>query len=244
MALNEQDESLLERYLDGELNEAEAQGLTLRLERDEELRLAYGRMKLAADALHWKGLSDSVQAARDRHTTSSKVKVHHLRWLRIPLAVAAILLLALFGIRLLQKNARPPMDAQQLYASHFIDYEPQRLRGTDTLSTIESAYRGQRYTQVVKLAGPASPAREKLLAALAEMQLGHWAGALQWLAQLEQTAFKEDAEFYSALAWMRLQRYDEALRLLRIIQNNPSHLYHRQVDAAWLRDLEALQNKK
>jgi thioredoxin-like negative regulator of GroEL len=59
-----------------------------------------------------------------------------------------------------------------------------------------------------------------------------------------QREYREDAQFYLAMTYIRLKDYPNASAILHTIQSDPQHLYFRQVSKKTLRDLYWLEWKR
>ncbi len=105
--INEQDEFLLSRLLDGDLPAAQADALRQRLEREPELRRIYAQLsrvdKLLAGrrsdqpAVRWDTFRHEIMTEVRRQSSRSRV-IRLANWLRVgvPLAAAASIALAVF----------------------------------------------------------------------------------------------------------------------------------------------------
>ncbi|RYY64927.1 MAG: hypothetical protein EOO12_08345 [Chitinophagaceae bacterium] len=246
MALSENDHELLVRYLDGELNAGERSSLEGRLQQEAALREGLENLQLATRALHWGALQQQVAAARTQHepAATTPATIRRMPWLRYSLAAAAMLFLVWIGTRFMTPAAGP----ETLYAQHFVEWEPTRLRGADTAPGQSTPYLAGNYRQVVnallqahRMRGTyAVPKDQYLRGALAAMHLEEWSTALAFLAELDSSPYSDDADYYKALVFLRVTRYGDALALLEKIRNNPAHLYHRQVDDSFIRSARRL----
>ncbi|RYY93799.1 MAG: hypothetical protein EOO11_19110 [Chitinophagaceae bacterium] len=246
MALSENDHELLVRYLDGELDAGECSSLEGRLQQEDALQEGLENLQLATRALHWGALQQQVASARTQHelAATTPATIRRMPWLRYSLAAAAVLLLVWIGTRLMAPAAGP----ETLYAQHFVEWEPTQLRGGDTAPDQSTAYLAGNFRQVVddlqqahRMRGTYAVLKEQYLrGALAAMHLKEWSTALSFLAELDSSAYSDDADYYKALVFLRVTRYGDALALLEKIRNNPAHLYHRQVDDSFIRSARRL----
>ena len=246
MALSENDHELLVRYLDEELDAGDRATLEGRLQQEPPLREGLDRLQLATGALHWNALQQQVAAARAQHGEAEQARKppRRLPWLRYGLSAAAVLLLVLIGSRVLQQTPDP----KALYAQHFVEYKPAQMRGSDTSDAPAQAYEAGNYRRVTEAVMQArqrgttgiSP-EQYLQAGLAAMHLEDWPTALLFLNELTQTSYREDADFYRALVFLRTKRYAEARQILEQIYQAPAHLYHRQVDERFISALRRLE---
>jgi hypothetical protein len=53
--------------------------------------------------------------------------------------------------------------------------------------------------------------------------------------------FRQDAEFYLSLSYLKEKRYPQVLILFKKINENPAHLYHEQIDKEMIEDVESLR---
>ncbi|RYY93693.1 MAG: hypothetical protein EOO11_19290 [Chitinophagaceae bacterium] len=253
MPLPEYDQQLLTGYLDGTLDSRERAAVDGRLQEEPELRNELERLQLATRALRFAALQQQVNAARIAHEGESgtQTPVRRMPWLRYGLAAAAVFLLVWIGSRLMQPTANP----EQLYATHFVEYNPGGLRGSATAAesaaaSMTAAYNAQRFDRVVQLYAEAERLNGRarfttdemtFQCALAYMHLAQWPAALAQFKQLQKSRFAEDAEYYTALVFLRTGKYDEAKTILQKIHDNPAHLYQQQADADFIRAVGRLK---
>ncbi|RYY99907.1 MAG: hypothetical protein EOO11_03425 [Chitinophagaceae bacterium] len=246
MALNDTDEQLLIRYLDGELDATEAAALEARLQQEPELKAGLERLELAARALHWGALGERVAAARAQHEQQleappapAQAPVRSLRWLRTALTAAAVLAGLWIGIRWWDSTHLTP---EQVYGRHFIDYQLSAERGDGIFPQVEAAYTGKQFAHVYtyRQQDTLLSERQRLLVALSALHLDKPAEAEERLRPLQAGRYGEDATFYRALALIRLNRPHEALPLLEAIRRNPAHLYHSRVTEEMIRQVQTL----
>jgi hypothetical protein len=243
-------ESLLIRYLDGELSADEKALLEQRLQTDTELQQQLTDLRVAVQAVKQYGLSQKIGAI---HTgmmqelkgpkPQAKV-VPFRRKFRYLVAVAASVLIVLIGVSLYLSSQ---VSSEKLYEQAFVDFPVSASRGEgNQLSAIENHYQQKDYEAIVN--GSRSlhmDAKDSLLTGLAYLHTGR---AEQGISFFERIAaygntFQQDGEFYLALSYLKNPDYGDALPLFEKIAGNPSHLYHSRVTQNFLEDLKSLREK-
>jgi hypothetical protein len=161
--------------------------------------------------------------------------------LRIAAAVALLVMLAGAGSWML--------NVHRFYSQHDLPYELPVARGSEEKNLMDSCYR-IRQTECVlsvfqSIESPA--AKELFLAGVASLQSNDAAGAVILFERLQSLnrasanpSFREEGEYYLALAYLKSDKVDEAESIFRKIHDDRSHLYHRAVsswDLLWLRFL-------
>lgn len=246
MAENLHEEDVLIKYLDGEMTEAEKRKFEAALEKDVALRQQLESLRLTKNAVQYYGLHQAVASVRSEwesmeHNKGSKV-ISMRKFLRPALTAAACLILlaaGIFGYQLYQ------LSPEKVYNESFVGYTVSATRGNAGLqTTIATAYQQKDFKKVVA-SNTATP-QDKLLVGLSYMQLHNFLAAIQQFNTIlnsNENAYKQDAEFYLALSYLRNKQYNEALQIFEQIRENPTHLYHDQVSAKTIRELKWLKWK-
>lgn len=247
-------EEQLQKYLDGELQPEEKGELEAQLSADPALRDQLKDLEAAREAIRFYGLQQQVgrihTAMMDELQPRARPAVNIRRFLRYASAVAAGVLLVIGGILAYDFFTLSP---EKVFASHYQRYEIGSLRGNDSagLSPVEDAYARNNYGEAINTwyNRPFTP-RETLLRGMSYMELKQDSSAVTAFLTVirgsqtdSASLLKNDAEYYLALAYIRLKKYNEALDLLRAIRTDKEHLYHDRVSAKWLRQVRMLKRK-
>lgn len=252
MAEDLPDESDLIKYLDGELPPAEKKAFEALLNSDADLREKLENLRMAKDAVVYYGIQQQVAQARaqwkqpdEGNTPAGRAPVMVMRkYGRFAIAIAAAsIIFAIVVIKgLFITSPRP----DKIYQETFVDYSPGSYRSqTAGRSPVEKAYQQRDYAGAVSLGRQASPnAKEQLLLGIAYLHLNNPEAAIRELEAVEKradTTYRQDAAFYTGLAYLKNRQYDQALQVLKKIRTDPHHLYHNQVSEKTIHDLESLQ---
>lgn len=249
MAESLHDDNLV-RYLDGEMEAEERRLFEQRLQTDEKLQDQLEQMQIAAETVKYYGLVDQVARVHKkaipsrRQTTGSKV-VPFRRFLRYSIAVAASILFILVTWQAYNFFKLSP---EVVYAEAFVDYNIPTARGEDQKDTAVfiQLYKAKYYDSLVRLEDkfPADNDQEFFFTGLAHL---HQEDAFYAIPPLETvvanaaSVYKQDAEYYLAMAYLKNKDYDKALDLMQIIHNNPAHPYNGQFTDKYLRKVQMLK---
>lgn len=252
MAEDLPDESDLIKYLDDEMLPAEKRAFEALLNSDAGLREKLENLRMAKDAMVYYGIQQQVAQARaqwkqpdEGNMPAGRAPVMVMRkYGRFAIAIAAASIIFAFVIIKGLFITSPSPD--KIYQETFVDYNPGSYRSqTAGRSPVEKAYQRRDYTGVVSLGRQASlNAKEQLLLGIAYLHLNNPEAAIRELEAVEKradTTYRQDAAFYTGLAYLKNKQYDQALQVLKKIRTDPHHLYHNQVNEKTIHDLESLQ---
>jgi tetratricopeptide (TPR) repeat protein len=229
----------LDQYLDRALPEDERYQLELELRQNAALRAELEALQLARQAVVSHGLRARVrrlhpdlmsELAPATPPDARVVALPRFRpnpWLRRVAASVLLLLVGLGGYWWTRA------DADRIYDATFTPYHLPVARGqASALSPIDSLYQAGRYGAVAdryRAATRPTP-RDRFLAGVAYLQLGRATEAVAAFEALRAVAdplrFKEETDFYLALAYLRADRPDAALALFEHIRQQPTHTYY------------------
>lgn len=170
----------------------------------------------------------------------------------LPLMEVARVLLAVLGgvmlVLLIVTGYRfYHLSPQSLYRQAYVDYKMSH-EGDYTLGAtrVEMAYRAGMYDSVIreskKMQGFTD--QDYLLIGLAHMQKGDFAAAIEPLRLVNlwnESDYKEEGEYYLALAYLRNKDYDKSLELMQRIRRNPDHTFHDQITDKLVRNVRILK---
>lgn len=242
-------DDILVRYLDGELGEHDVARLEARLKTDASLRQKLVDLQVAVQAVKQFGMAEQVSAVHRQMMDELKPgrkrgkSISISRTVRFTLAIAASLLVLFVGIRIYEGTQLTP---EKLYSESFIDFNVSATRSANTSLLIhEKLYQQKDYNTIISLPRDTTSFKQTLLTGLAYMQTGQPAHAVAQFRLLltKENEYRQDAEFYAALAFLKLEDYKNAVTLTQQIQANPSHLYHNQVSEEFMDKLKKLQAK-
>ena len=137
-----------------------------------------------------------------------------------------------------------------LYNQQYVSLELE-LDLTDTsTSPIEKAFAERKFTTVLRLKKKSvrlSP-DDYFFCGMTYLKLNDPFNAIHSLQlaiakdkMADATVYKNTAEFYLALAYLKNRDYDQALELMRAIHNNPAHPYHEKFSDRFIRKVKILK---
>lgn len=206
-------------------------------------------LNLAVDTIRLNAINEKVSAVR-RSLENKPEKAIIRSIYRASLRIAAILLL-IVGSASLYKYIS--VNDRSVYDRQFLTYELTNTRGTQNLESETEAYRNGNWNEVVTIyhSGNNKSSKNTFLAAVSEMQLNHFQGAITLFEELlnsnsDDHSFLEETEYYLSLAYLMNHQETESIRLMNKIKANRNHTYYPL--AAKLSDIDmkiiALKNNK
>ncbi len=243
----------LVQYLDGEMQGAEKISFEQELSADKKLQDDLDSLKATREAIKLYGLQQKVSGIHQQMMQEMELPVRKMsstrRIIRYSIAAAASVILIVGGIFGYNFYS---LSSGKVFSSNYHSYELNTLRDGDTLqfSPVEKAYREKDYKKVVELQAlyNSTPVKETFLAAMSYVELGNSTKAIEEFKKLiaeNETAntdlFKDEAEYYLALAYISNKDYDFALELLRKIRDDPNHLYHDKITGKLIRQVKMLK---
>ena len=236
---------LLDRYLDHNLAEGEQAIIDQLLREDFSVQQALENLKMARGIIESKGME---QLIRKQHLEyMATLKQNELRairtrtfssemgskWMKIAASIIFILSTGILVQFIL-------LDTNSIYRSNFIAYEASGKRSNTVSSenAIDSLYRNQLFNKLVISfeASPSYSAHDLFLTGLAYLQTGDASKAISVFEQLNdqnnmkaEKIFQQETEYYLALAYLRNNQTNSALKLFYKIHEDPRHLYHKNI---------------
>jgi len=196
-------------------------------------------------------LSESSFTAMTEIKSATKVrpqqpakKVSLLEVVRVLLAVTGGVLLILVivaGYRFYRLS--PAALYKQAYVAYKLPQEGDYLLGA---SPVERAYRAGLYDSVVRESKKKQgfTDHDYLMIGLAHMHREDYGAAIEPLRLVNlwnESDFKQEGEYYLALAYLRNKDYDKALELMDRIRRTPEHAYQQQITGKLVRNVRILK---
>ncbi|WP_121355199.1 anti-sigma factor [Flavisolibacter nicotianae] len=242
-------EDLLVRYIDGELSATEKAAVEVRLKNDAVFREQYQNLQVALQAIRQLGTRQQVETIHHEMMQELKGKkapakvVRLSRAVRYTMAVAASILVLFVGVRLYLATQQSP---DRIYNETFVDFNVANARSSaNQLSQIETLYQNKDFRGVAATTRAVSlSAKDSLLIGLSYLHTEDWQAAARWFhtVSVTENEYRQDAEFYLALAYLKTKEFAKAQTLFQRIYNNPAHIYHEQVSADLLADVKKLES--
>ena len=240
----------LVQYLDGELPGAEKQQLEENLRTSSSLQGEYENLLLTREAIRFGGLQQQVASIHQDMMEELRTPVKKIssfrKIVRYSVAVAASLLLIVGGYLAYNFYTLSP---NGIFASNYQSYELSSVRdGNTVLSPVEKAYQEKNYKLVAQLGAASVDTKEEFLAAMSDIELNNNTAAISMFKKIiavdhavTSNLFKDEAEYYLALTYIRNKDYDFALDLLHVIHDNPNHVYNGKVTNKLIRQVKMLK---
>ena len=231
----------LVQYLDNELSGSEKENLEQQLAVDDKLKEELESLKATREAVKIFGLQQKVAGVHQQMMKEMSVPVKKIssarRTIRFSIAIAASVVLIAGSI--IAYNFYN-LSSGKVFASNYHPYELSTVRDMDSsrISPVEEAYREKDYKKVIGFnpAGGFNTIKEIFLAGMSYVELGNNAKAINEFKKViasnesaKTNLFKDEAEYYLALTYIRDKDYDFALDLLRSIQGDPAQIYHKKI---------------
>lgn len=238
---NEQSTEKLIQYLDGELMGKELTDFEQMLAENTSIQAELNNLILTREAIQSYGLKTQVASVHQEMmqelnneivTIPKNNKVRSLY--RMPLNIAASLLMVMLSVGFYQYIT---ISGSKIFNENYSSYELSISRGDDNeVSKIETAYsKGQSnlvITEFTKLENP--NAKDNFLAGQIYLSKDQLNESIRCFQQVlangsAENAFKDDAEYYLALSYLKNNEPLKAEPILQKINKDKDHLYHDQV---------------
>jgi tetratricopeptide (TPR) repeat protein len=212
-----------------------------------EAREEWELQNLAVEAIRHEGLAQQVAAVKEQYLAEKrKPPVFSLRR---PLQVAVAIILVIGAAAIFKFYS---VSAKRFFNDHYTAYELPVNRGTADQSgqALLLAYNQKKWKEVVRYYEQTLVRNNQLtfLAGIAEIEQGRYDEAIRKLELVLDNAgktgddqFKDDAEFYLAMALLANQQTAAAITLFENIKTNPDHLYAERVKDLSGADLKILE---
>lgn len=243
---------LLQQYADNELSASQKSEVDASLNNDPQLRNELTAVIASSEAVRYCGISLLVGEIQQeylatRQKTAKPAVVRNIMAPMLRVAASIIVLVAAFGV-----YKYSTVDTQSVSAAYYMPYELNRVRGEANANALENAYNNKDWNAVINLAGQSNNAgsKELFLTGSAYLELNQPAKAASAFEQLialnQQTQtdyFKDEAEYYLAVSYLRNHQPAKAIPVIKKIRANEAHLYHDKAnEVSWL-DMEILSWK-
>ncbi len=254
---------ILEQYLQGELDEVEAQYVEKTISENADLQQDMQIIRLAKDAVHSSSIQQRVQQWHTKYrpttvteqapapvseATSDPTPVVSL-WTRVA-RIAAVVFVGGLGYLFIQFAT---VNTDSWYDSHYVEYKLPVTRDAGAESSrIDSLYLVKDYVQLTqqfeKMSNP--DLQDQFLAAMSYMQQANFEQAVHQFENIRQQnsnqevpMFAPETDYYQALALIESGDFDKAEELLKKISQNPNHIFRQNISGVDLWKLKMLKWK-
>lgn len=245
--LHDNDEILM-RYLDGEMDQTEKQMFESQLQKDTALRQRLERLQIAIASVQQYATAEKVRSihsemVQELSSVHKEGKVVPMKGLvKYSLAIAASVIIILVGVNVFTSSQPSP---GKLYNEAFVDYDASAVRGNENQTEVSKLYQDHNYTSVVEKANAQNLSqKDSLLVGLSYLKSNRLSEAINWFKAISmQNPTRQDAEFYLAMTYLKNKSYNEALVLMEQIHSNPNHVYHNQFSGDFINKVKKLSSK-
>jgi len=250
----QQNSEILIDYLDNLLSGEESTQTEQWIRQDPATAREFGYLKLAVDTVRRDAIQARVSSVRQsfENQVVRTVKPQGAVVRRLysgSLRIAAVLVLFLISAVVYKYIS---VNNESVYKRQFSGYELGTLRGPGAHDSQSEAYRNKNWNDVVAAYNAENnPTRKSVfLAAMAQMELAHFPQAVTLFEKIlnptdgGNDSFREDAEYYGALAYLRNHQTDKGLALLARIQADTSHTYWPLASKLSAMDMKIIELKK
>lgn len=163
---------------------------------------------------------------------------------RVLLAIMGGVLLVLLTVGLYRFYHLSP---QSLYNQAYVDYRLSEEGDYELGATrVEQAYRAGNYDSVIRESKKPQGLTDQdfLLIGLAHMKEGDFSAAIEPLRLVNlwnESDYKQEGEFYLALAYLRNKDYDKSLEMMQRIRREPDHVYYGKITDKLVRNVRILK---
>lgn len=242
-------EELLMRYLDGEMEPSERADFETRLQNDASLKAQLENLQLAIASVKQYATAQKVQSIHIEmmqelsSVRKEETKIVPMRKIiRYGLAIAASVIIILVGVNIFSS---PSLSSEKLYNEAYVDFDASASRNSGATTEITQLYQAHNYKSIAEKSNTAKLSQQdSLLVGLSYLKLDQAPTAIQWLRSIStQNVYRQDADFYTALAYVRNKNYNEAISLIQKIHSDPTHIYHGQFSDDYIDKLKKLASK-
>lgn len=245
--LHDNDEILM-KYLDGEMDQTEKEMFEQQLQKDVELQQKLESLQVAIASVQQYGTAEKVKSIHSEmmqelssvHQGGKVIAMN--RFVKYSLAIAASVIIILVGVNIFTSSGP---SSEKLYNEAFVDYDASAVRGSESETDIIKLYQNHNYIAVTEKAGSQNLLqKDSLLIGLSYLKTNKLPEAINWLKNISlQNPTRQDAEFYLAMTYLKNKNYSEALSLMEQIRSNSNHVYHNQFSEDYINKVKKLSSK-
>lgn len=227
----------IDQYLSGELSDVEKDAFEKQLDMDESLRQELEIAVKAKAALYAKAIKSQKETFSSRWQEVKPEQKSQSRKLYYFLAAAAVI--GLFLLFNFLKPA-PQVSNQELFAQYYETPLASSIRAEGSASSFKKAniaFQQKRYAEAAAfyleaLEDIAFIQRDEAIffAGISFLELKQTQKALDLFKQLTSEEYLEMKNWYSVLAYLQLDKPDEARTILSSISKNPQHYYYQKAE--------------
>jgi tetratricopeptide (TPR) repeat protein len=246
---------LLVQYLDSELSTEQKLQVETELKNNNSMQQELQNLILAKDAVQTYGVKQKVATIHkemmgEMATAKKAPKPGLVRSIaRTSMRIAASLLIVTLGLGIYQYAT---ISLDKLFAENYQPYTLNITRGVADTDAMEKAYQQKDYAGVINqfTSLPATAQKENFFAGQSYLASNNYAKAVECFKKVaalnvaeSKNIFKDDAEYYLALSYLKNNEFRFAYPIFINIHNNAKHLYNDKISNSVIRKLTLLDWK-
>ncbi|MEM7369991.1 MAG: hypothetical protein AAF587_15400 [Bacteroidota bacterium] len=222
----------IDRYLEGTLPQEEAVGFREQIEADPKLKEEVEEFLMAKYSVYKSARIEQLKDLSKRFDELGLSKPSSWNNKFGLLSIAALLAI-MMAIFLPGRLASP-----DLYTKFHITPDAREVRGESNLQALLMAHIEynqkeyltaiQSYENILQLPDFEHQEEARFFLAMAHLELGQSQSAIEHLQLIQQGEFAEMADWYQALAWIKVEKPESAKDILQTIRKRSSHFYFKQ----------------
>lgn len=233
--MEENDIERIDRFLRGEMDEAEAQAFEQTLSENPELQQ---KMKVQQELVSYIDLMGdqevlaNIRKAEDTYRSRQEGTIKKMPWLRPALIAASLALLLFAGWWFLIPSNEPDVLYASFYQPYELSFSSRDGGNTETLLAASTAYNAQDYAQALQafesLPADLQTSKVKLGIGISYMELSSFESALSifdQIIELQDPLFLDQALWYKGLCLLRQEKLDQASTIFQQLVNDSSSIF-------------------
>ena len=211
-------------------------------------------IELAINTICINAIENKVRAVRSGYEEMTKMSampqgaiVRTMNFSKVSMRIAAALLILISSATVYKYVS---VNSQSFYNRHFTAYELGTTRGESKPDLQAFTYQDANWLDVIAMnnTAPVKTNKSRFLAGVAEMELKQYPAAVELFQAIitnkTDDSFRDEAEYYSALAFLANHQNAQAMDLIHQIKANPEHKYYPVVKNMSTVDLKIIELKK
>jgi hypothetical protein len=235
-------------YIDGILSQAETLKIEAALQNNEILQIELLQLTKAQQIIKDYGIANKVKTIHQqmmldisKKEIQKPAKVFNIT--KILLRIAAILLVAFSVFAIYQYST---INHNNVFANANDLYTVNNTRAENVLDSSTSLYATKNYSAVIAnfVKKQNASITETFLTGQSYLATNDYKNAISCFEKINtQNLFKDDVDYYKALAYLKNNDADKAYTLFEAIKNNKNHLYNDKVTTSFMLKLQLLKWK-
>lgn len=235
---------LIDRYIDNQLPQDQAQQIEKTLQEDAELQRLLESVKVARKVIQFRALTIKMKGLHEKHIQAIRNEQRIDNVIPMPvnrsyswvtrIAASVILILVSYGT-----YQYVSLDTVHLYNDKFISYYlPTTRSSAKTQSSLNALYSSGNYAAVIQHFNklPDKVASDYFLTGVSYLHQKEYKQAINTLKQLREynnnrsdDYFVQETDYYLALAYLGDNKVEQSYKLFEAIHHTPRHMFSETV---------------